>query len=129
MKHSKSQYYKKGQTLVTLLVFSVVALTVATSAVAIMLNIAQGTNRIEGDITATQVAESGVENALLRLLRNPSYTGETLPVGDGSAVITVSGTNPQTVTAVGTLDSHTKTIQAVVTYTNGIMSVTSWKEM
>ncbi len=129
MKYSNSHFYQKGQTLITLLVFSVVALTVATAAVAIMLNVAQGTNRVEGTVTATQVAESGAENALLRLLRNPSYTGETLQVGDGSAVITISGTNPKTVTVVGTLDSYTKTIQVIVTYTNGIMNVTSWNEI
>jgi len=129
MKYTKSHFYQKGQTLVTLLVFSVVALTVATAAVGIMLNVAQGTNRVEGTVTASQVAESGVENALLRLLRNPSYTGETLQVGDGSAVITVSGTNPKTVTVNGTLDSHTKTIEVIVTYTNGVMNVTSWNEI
>ncbi len=129
MKYSNSHFYQKGQTLITLLVFSVVALTVATAAVAIMLNVAQGTNRVEGTVTATQVAESGAENALLRLLRNPSYTGETLQVGDGSAVITITGTNPKTVTVVGTLDSYTKTIQVIVTYTNGIMNVTSWNEI
>lgn len=129
MRKKTSQFYKKGQTLVTLLVFSVVAMSVATAAVAIMLNVAQGTNRVEGNVTANQIAESGVENALLRLLRNPSYTGETLQVGDGTAVITISGSNPKTVTVVGTLDSHTKTIEVIVTFTNGIMSVTSWKEV
>lgn len=128
MKHQNT-YNKKGQTLVTLLVFSVIALTVATAAVSIMLNVSHATNRIEGNITASQVAESGIENALLRLLRNPSYTGETLQVGDGSVVITVTGTNPKTVTAVGTLYSHTKTIEATVSFTNGIMSVTSWQEI
>lgn len=129
MSMKKSQFYKKGQTLVTLLVFSVVAMTVATAAVAIMINVSQGTNRVEGTITATQVAESGAENALLRLLRNPSYTGETLPVGDGNAVIAVTGTSTKTITSTGTLDNHTKTIQVTVTFTNGIMSVSSWREI
>lgn len=128
MKH-QDIYNQKGQTLVTLLVFSVIALTVATAAVSIMLNVSHATNRIEGNITASQVAESGIENALLRLLRNPSYTGETLQVGDGTVVITVTGTNPKTVTAVGTLYSHTKTIEATVSFTNGIMSVSSWQEI
>lgn len=126
---NKKQYYQKGQTLVTLLVFSVVALTVATTAVTIMINVSQATNRVEGHVNATQTAESGMENALLRLLRDPSYTGETLPVGSGSVVITVTGSNPKTVTAVGTVNSHIKTIQSTVTYTNGIMSVTSWQEI
>ncbi len=122
-------FNQNGQTLVTLLVFSVIALTVATAAVSIMLNVSHATNRVEGNITASQVAESGIENALLRLLRNPSYTGETLQVGDGTVVITVTGSNPKTVTAIGTLYSHTKTVEATVTFTNGIMSVTSWQEI
>ena len=121
--------YQQGQTLVTLLVFSVVALTVATAAVSIMINVSQGTNRVEGNVAATQTAESGIENALLRLLRDPSYTGETLPVGDGTAVITVTGTNPKTITVIGTINSHSKTIEATATFTNGIMTVTSWREI
>lgn len=119
----------QGQTLITLLVFSIVALTVATTAVSIMVSISQGSNRIEGHVNATQTAESGMENALLRLLRDPSYTGETLPVGEGVVLITVSGTNPKTVIAVGTVNSHIKTIKTTVIFTNGIMSVSSWTEI
>jgi flagellar basal body-associated protein FliL len=129
MKNTQKKRGEKGQTLVTLLVFTIVAMTVASAAVAIMINVAQATNRIEGSIDASQVAESGIENALLRLLRDPSYTGETLPVGDGSVVIEVTGTDPKIVTAIGTVNSYSKTVQATVTFTNNIMQVTSWEEV
>jgi len=125
----KNNYYQKGQSLVTVLVFSVVAISVATAAVVIMINVSQGTIRVEGNVIAKQTAESGIENALLRLLRDPSYTGETLTVGDGTVEITVTGTNPKIVTAVANINSHTKTIEAEATFTNGVMTVTSWKEI
>jgi type II secretory pathway component PulK len=117
---------KEGQALLTLLVFSIVAMTVASASVAIMLNVAQGSTQLSGATSATQIAESGIENALLRLLRDPSYTGETLTVGSGSVVVNVSGTTTKTITATGTIDTYSKTVQATVSFANNIMQVTSW---
>jgi hypothetical protein len=128
MKSNTNNSSESGQTLIILLVFSIVAMTVAAAAVDIMINVSQATNRIEGSINVSQVAESGIENALLRLLRDPSYTGETLQVGEGTVVVVVTGTDPKTITATGTIHSYSKTVQATVTFTNNIMQVTSWKE-
>ena len=129
MKHGKKNILQRGQTLVTVLVFSVVAISVATAAVAIMINISQGTSLVGGSVIAKQTAESGVENALLRLLRDPSYTGETLPVGDGSVEITVTGTSTKTITAVSSVNGYTKTVQVIADFNSGVLSVTSWKEI
>lgn len=112
-----------------LLVFSVVATTVAAAAVAVMLNVSQGISRVEGGVLASQVAESGMENALLRLLRNPSYVGETLPVGAGSATITVTGDSvTKTITSIGRVNNYLQTVEVIVTYNDTIMTITSWKE-
>lgn len=129
MKKYISKQFQKGSSLITVLVFSVVAISIATTAVAIMINLSQATMRIEGNVIAKQTAESGIENALLRLLRDPSYTGETLMVGNGSVAITVTGSSTKTITSVATINSHTKTIQVVATFTDGIMTVTSWNEI
>ncbi len=120
---------QSGSSLVMLLVFAVVATTVAAAAVAVMINVSQGTSKIEGRIMASQVAESGMENALLRLLRNPNYVGESnLAVGNGTADITVTGTNPKTITSIGRINNYLQTIEVVVTYNDTIMTITSWKE-
>ncbi len=116
---------RSGQTLVTLLVFIVVATAVTSTAVAVLINTTRSSSIIGESITATQIADSGAENALLRLLRDPNYTGETLTVGNGTATITVSGSNPKTINSVGKIGDFQKTVQVVVTY-NSTMSVTSW---
>ncbi len=116
---------RSGQTLVTLLVFIVVATAVTSTAVAVLINTTRSSSIIGQSITATQIADSGAENALLRLLRNPNYTGETLTVGNGTATITVSGSNPKTINSIGKIGDFQKTVQVIVTY-NNTMSVTSW---
>ncbi len=121
--------FQNGSSLVMLLVFAVVATTVAAAAVAVMINVSQGISRLEGRILASQVAESGMENALLRLLRNPSYVGETLPVGTGTATITVTGDSAtKTITSIGRINNYLQTVQVIVTYNDTIMTISSWKE-
>lgn len=126
----KKRHLQSGNSLIMLLVFAIVATTVAAAAVAVMINISQGTSKVENRVLVNQVAESGMENALMRLLRNPNYTGETnLPVGDGTVDISVTGGGTtKTVTSTGRINNYLQTIEVTVTYTNSIMTVTSWKE-
>lgn len=118
--------YQAGQTLVTLLVFVVIAAAVTSASVAILLNTTQASSIAANSVIAAHIADSGAENALLRLLRNPDYPGETLPVGDGEAQVNVTGTDPKTITSTGIIGDFQRTVQVVVTYNNNIMSVSSW---
>ena len=118
----------KGQTLVTLLFFMVIAITVTTGAVIIVFANTTGQTKLQQSQTAYYIAESGMENSLIRLLRDPSYTGETLPVGEGTAITTINGSGPYTITATGTVGSFVRTVQVVANYTNNILTVQSWKE-
>lgn len=117
--------YQSGQTLVTLLVFIIIAATVTMTATVVLLNTTQSSSIETNNIIATQIADSGAENALLRLLRDPTYTGETLSIGEGTATISVTGSNPITITSTGTIGNYKKTVQVIVTY-NNTMSVSSW---
>jgi len=119
----------KGQTLLMLLVFMIIAIMVTTAATSLIIINSRNTQKMEGGEVAYQIAESGVENGLLRLLRNPNYTGENdVSIGDGSVDIVVTGTNPYTITATSTSGNFSRTIQAVVNY-NGNMTITSWREI
>ena len=118
-----------GQTLVMLLIYVVVALIITTSAVAIAVVNSKGTDKVYQGTTALDVAESGAETAMLKLIRDPNYTGETLTVNGGSATITVTGTTQKTVTSVGSIGNFTKTIQAIVDTGNDVLTVTSWKQL
>lgn len=108
----------KGQALVTLIFFMLFATTVTTAAVfVIATNSISGAKLQEGTI-AYQAAESGIDNALVRLLRDPvHYTGETgLVVGSGTVDITISGAgtiaNPYIILSKGKKGSFVKQIQA-----------------
>jgi hypothetical protein len=120
---------RRGQTLVVLLIFMTMAITVTSMAVVLIINNTQAASRMEQGNLAYTVAESGMENALMRLLRNPSYTGETLTINSGTATITVTGSNPMTVLSVGSWNSFTRRIQVTAAYVNGFLSVSSWQEV
>lgn len=120
----------RGQALITLLFFTVIATTVTSAAVVIIVvNSLSGAKFQQGSI-AYQVAQTGIENAKLRLLRDPNYAGETLPVGNGSAVVTVTknGTN-YTILSKGTIGNFMRQVQVEATYANNLFVVTTSQEV
>jgi hypothetical protein len=119
---------EKGQALVILVCFAVIAATIIGSVVLVSIATASASGKSQSGAVAYDIAESGVENALLRLLRDPSYTGETVTIGSGSAIITVTGTTQRTITSQGIYGDFRRTIQAVATDSAGILTVTSWTE-
>lgn len=119
---------KKGQTLVILLVFMAMAITITTAAVVVIIVNSQTGSKWEQGESALVIAESGAENALIRLLRDPSYTGETLTVGAGTATIVVTGVNP-TVDVTGTVGNFSRRVRVMGSYSGGVLTVSSWREV
>ncbi len=109
--------------------FMIITIIITTASVTLIILNSQGASRSEQGASAFQVAESGAENAILRLLRDPSYQGETLTVGEGAATITVTGTDPLTITSVGRVNTFSRTVRVVVGYTDYIISIQSWNEV
>lgn len=124
MKHSN----QSGQTLIALLIFMLIAMTVTIAAVAIAITNIQANNSFASGELALQNAQSGIENSLLLLERNPSYSGGTMTMTDGTATITVSGSGSITIVSVGTVDHFQRTITATATDTADVFSLTSWSE-
>lgn len=124
-----TSYFQKGQALITLLIFVVVA-TIVTSAAIIMLVVnLTTTNKYQQGMFAYYIAESGAENALLRLLRDPSYTGETMTVGTGTATITVSGASEKTIKSEGRIGNFERILEVQTNFSNNIFTITSWREI
>ncbi len=115
-----------GQALVVLLMFVTVAMMVAVTATLLSSYSLAATTRTEQSQSAVDVSESGMENALIRLLRDPDYAGETLTLPDGIATITVTGSSTKTITSKGTVGNFIHTVVATVSYANGIYTITSW---
>lgn len=120
---------QKGQTLIILLVYMVIAIIVTTASIALVMNNSWNTDKLYQGTTAVDVAESGIENAVLKIIRNPAYAGETLTIGNGTAVVTVSGTDPKTIHSKGTVGNFTRTVEAMLNTTNNVYVISSWREL
>lgn len=120
---------QNGQALVSLLVFMVIAIVITTGAIFVLISGSVNTSKITQGSDALSIAEAGAENALIRLLRNTSYTGETLVLENGQAVITVTGANPYTIRSVGTHGNFKRTVEVTVQFVNNEMTLTGWEEV
>lgn len=120
----------KGQALITLLFFTIIATTVTSAAaVIILVNSLNGAKFQQGSI-AYEIAQSGIEDAKLRLLRDPNFTGETLSVGSGTVTVTVSKNGTQyTVLSKGQVGNFIRQIQLVGTYNASLFTVNSQQEV
>jgi hypothetical protein len=117
---------ENGQVVLTIVVLMVVMILITTAATFSSIANTHSAYVFQEGNRAYDLAETGMENALLRLLRSPTYTGETLTVGDGTVVVTKSGT---TLTSTATLGSFVRKIQVVIVYNNNILTVSTWKEI
>lgn len=126
----KKIYIKNsGQALIMLLMYMMIAIIITSASVMLIIVNSRATDSLYQGSTAYDVAESGAETAMIKLLRDPNYTGETLTVGTGQAVVTVTGINPKTILSKGTLNNFTRTIQVIVDTSNNTITATSWKEI
>lgn len=124
-----SQFYT-GQALVTLLFYVLTIITIITASIILLILNSGSSLKIQEGLRAYYIAESGAENALLRLLRDPNYTGENnLAVGDGVASSTVTPGNPAVIVSSGTVGNFIRKVQVTATYNTGFYTVTSWQEI
>ena len=118
--------YQKGQVFITMLFFVIIGVTIISAeTIVLFTNILSGATAEQG-ANAYYVAESGIEEALLQLNRNPSYSGGSLTVGSGNAVIQV---NNGIATSAGTYANSIKKIQVQTVKNNGALKIVSWKEI
>lgn len=120
---------KTGQALVSLIAFIAFGIVVTTAAVTMtIVNSRSSDTYSRGDETLT-IAETGADNAILRLLRNPNYVGETLTVGPGTATIVVSGSSTKTIISEGVANDIRRKVQVVGTFANNAFTINSWQEI
>lgn len=119
-----------GQALVTLLFFMIIAITITSAAVVIILTNSMSAQKLEQGTTSYYAAESGAENALLRLLRDPNYPGEPLTI-DGATVTTAVAKSGSiyTITSNSTSGNFKRTVQVTTSFVNNIFTISSWKEI
>lgn len=123
---------RKGQTLVILLAFMAIAITIMSASIIVTAVNSSASSKVDLGNTALAVATSGVENGLIRLLRDPNYSGtgylgeEPLAVGNGTATVSVSS---GVITSRGVLGNFSRTLEVVTNYNNNVLTINSWKEI
>jgi type II secretory pathway component PulJ len=121
-----------GQTLIALLIFMMLSIVITTTAVTVTIINTAGNSQSNYGERARQAAETGAENAMLQLERDPTYSGETMNINSATtATITVSGTTTRTITSVGTvagIGTFKRTVVVTATYSGLAFTVTSWIE-
>jgi len=119
-----------GQALVTLLFFVLIGFSIISAAAAMIFNNTQAASVTEQGNYAYSAAESGIEEALVRLLRDPGYSGtplgEPLGINGGSVEIQVL---EGTIVSTGIYNNVMRKIEAQTVYNNNILEVISWKEI
>ena len=128
---AKASAGEAGQTLVALLFFVMVGMIVTTAAVMILSTNSQAAQKLsQGEVTR-QMAETGAENALLRLLRDKTYPGETLTdiggVAGDNVEIKIDSTNG-IITSTARSGNFKREIEVTYTF-NDKLEITSWKEI
>ncbi|MDZ7744165.1 MAG: hypothetical protein U5K77_00160 [Candidatus Saccharibacteria bacterium] len=118
-----------GHVLITLLVFMIMFISITGAAVSITVINTQAIISLKAGQEAFRLAENGAENALLRLLRDPGYDGETLSLDTGTATINVSGSTTKTITSVGQSGDFQRTVEITAEQSGGTLNITSWSEI
>lgn len=120
---------KQGQVgiLLTLIIFLLISIT--TTAVAVALSSSQSLTTTELSEQALISAQTGLDNAVLRLLRDPSYAGESdLSIAQGSVTITISGSSPQLVTSSAVVGGLIRRVRANVSSNAGALVIDGYEE-
>ena len=122
---------KSGAVLVLLLVFMAMSITITTAATLLTISASQSSSRQDLSYVALAVAETGLEDTLMRHLRDPGFAGvSTLTVGSGVATINISSADGIfTFTSTGQFGRFIRTVRAVASDSEGIMNVTAWNEI
>ncbi|MBI5018872.1 hypothetical protein HZB58_01200 [Candidatus Gottesmanbacteria bacterium] len=126
---NRSQH-SSGQVLIAMLYVMVIGILVTTGAIYALIGNTQSTTMFEAGSLAYSAAESGAENALLRLVRNPAYAGELITItSDQSALITVSTSSGITIVSTGSYGTVQKQVEVKVHYNGGELITDSWREL
>lgn len=119
----------KGQAVITVIFIAVIGMFIATGAIFTVANALESSASEELGAAAFQAAESGIENSVLRLMRDPSYTGETMSIDQRStAVVTVTTGTGIRIESIGTVGAVSRKIVADAHYDNLVLIVDSWGE-
>ncbi len=103
---------------------------VISAAVAMIITNTGAISGIEQGQMAYQAAESGVEEAVIQLLRNPNFSGTVSNISTGLSkfTYTVSVSSPKTIDSYGSYLGFKRHIYVTTSYNSGQLVVNPWQE-
>jgi hypothetical protein len=119
---------QKGQSMILLIFFVMTAVAITVAAISMMIITSRSVADVENGINVGQLADSGAENALLKLERDSNYSGETYTLNGATVTIVVTGSTTKTIDSTVVSGDFTRKVEVLANYTNNVLSVTSWKE-
>jgi hypothetical protein len=120
-----------GQILTSVLVFMAFGLSIVALSATLTIISMQNTAKYSQSEQASIYAEAGAEEAVLRLIRDPSYSGGNFPVATGATVVIQVATSGEirTITSTATYNGFTKKVLAQVNLANSKVTLVSWKQI
>lgn len=123
IKHFKNS---SGQALVTLLFFVIIGVTIISAQAIVLYTNVLAASTVERGIDAYYIAESGAEEAILRILRDPSYSGGQISIDGGTATIEVDS---GVIISTGAHNNSVRKIKVETATNNGVLTIDSWEEI
>ncbi len=123
---------KKAQALITLIVFIAIAMVIISATVTMIAVNSEAASVSQQSLLLREAAENGIENALLRLIRDPGYSGETIPAALNSydTVVSVTGDDiNKTIISTATSNNYQRKIMAKITYNDNVLKIIFWQDI
>lgn len=131
--HFKQHSHKdSGQALIGVLAVIAISIVLVSSLMTNSLISADSSLKLRQSSLALASADSYAQNALIKLIRDPNYTGETLTLDTGRVIIEITGDNPKSVLIKSTNSASDilRQLNFVVNYaSDGTISVVDWTEI
>lgn len=125
----KKRQSANGFSLIAVLVVCMFSIFVITTAVALILSASQSVTDKVASESAVSLAESAAEDAILKLLRNPQYTGGMFALAGGQAVVSITNQPDSPVVAViATNAGIRRELTIHLQRIDGSLEIQSWKE-
>lgn len=122
---------QKGQVLVSILIIIAVAvLAIGTAVVASSLSKTIGVATTSDKLL--YAAESGADEALIKLLRNPTtYSSESISINGTLVQITISRPSATNIVILSSAsqDNLIRKVEVSSEFVNNILTITSWREV
>ena len=119
----------KGQALIPVLIIMLITMILGVGVLHLSIgSLLLNSYWLEGE-KVLMATEGALENGLMRILRNPGYSGESLQINEINCTIETSGQAPVVMTAECSSLRSKRRLQAEVSFINGEMLVSNYQEV